>query len=70
VTVGGASSLPTRAQAGWLAMQYKTEVMYDGVLASDTTLWDRSGAVVAQARQLAMILPFRGVKSDKAGSGS
>lgn len=46
-----------RPAPGWLMARFATHVLVDGYLSEDGELWDGSGALVAQSRQLAMLLP-------------
>jgi acyl-CoA thioesterase len=43
-------------EPGWLQASFETKVIRDGLFEEDGTLWDLSGLVVAQSRQLAKIL--------------
>ena len=46
-----------RPADGWLKARFATHVLVDGYLSEDGELWDESGTLVAQSRQLAMLLP-------------
>ena len=46
-----------RPAAGWLKARFATHVLVDGYLSEDGELWDETGTLVAQSRQLAMLLP-------------
>jgi acyl-CoA thioesterase len=46
-----------RPAPGWLLARFATHVLVDGYLSEDGELWDSTGALVAQSRQLAMLLP-------------
>lgn len=42
---------------GWMRARFATRVMVDGLLEEDGELWDSAGRLVAQSRQLALVLP-------------
>ena len=46
-----------RPANGWLKARFATHVLVDGYLSEDGELWDEAGQLVAQSRQLAMLLP-------------
>jgi hypothetical protein len=46
-----------RPEPGWLRARFATHVLVDGYLSEDGELWDEAGTLVAQSRQLAMLLP-------------
>jgi acyl-CoA thioesterase len=46
-----------RPAPGWLRARFATHVLVDGYLSEDGELWDETGRLVAQSRQLAMLLP-------------
>ena len=46
-----------RPANGWLKARFATHVLVDGYLSEDGELWDETGQLVAQSRQLAMLLP-------------
>ena len=41
---------------GWLLVRFRTRVAAEGYLEEDGEIWDRSGRLLAQSRQLAAIL--------------
>jgi acyl-CoA thioesterase len=48
--------LRARPAPGWVAFQTRTRFLADGYLEEDAELWDSSGRLVAQSRQLGMVL--------------
>lgn len=48
-----------RPEPGWLMARFATHVLVDGYLSEDGEIWDGAGRLVAQSRQLAMLLPVR-----------
>lgn len=42
---------------GWLRARFATHVLVDGYLSEDGEIWDDDGRLVAESRQLGMILP-------------
>ena len=50
-----------RPEPGWLRARFATHVLVDGYLSEDGEIWDASGRLVAQSRQLAMLLPVGSV---------
>jgi acyl-CoA thioesterase len=44
-----------RPADGWLAAQVTTRFVSDGFLEEDAEIWDRTGRLVAQSRQLALV---------------
>ena len=46
-----------RPAPGWLQARFTTDVLVDGYLNEDGSLWDSTGRLVAQSRQLGMLLP-------------
>lgn len=47
--------LRDRPAPGWLACRASTRFLIDGYHEEDFELWDRTGRLVAQARQLALV---------------
>jgi acyl-CoA thioesterase len=45
-----------RPQPGWILGRFTTTDLHDGRMIEDGTLWDESGALVAQSRQIALLL--------------
>lgn len=56
VTVELSVHVRARPAAGWLACRVLTKHVGGGLHEEDMELWDRSGVLVAQARQLAMLV--------------
>jgi acyl-CoA thioesterase len=50
-----------RPAPGWLRARFATHVLVDGYLSEDGEIWDAGGTLVAQSRQLAMLLPVGAV---------
>ena len=48
--------LRARPAPGWILGQFTTQDMQDGRLIEDGALWDSRGTLVAQSRQLALLL--------------
>jgi len=48
--------LRARPAPGWVAFRTQTRFVADGYLEEDAELWDSSGRLVAQSRQLALVL--------------
>lgn len=46
-----------RPAPGWLLAVFETRALVDGYLEEDGEIWDSAGRLVAQSRQLAMLLP-------------
>jgi len=46
-----------RPAPGWLAFRTQTRHLADGYLEEDAEIWDSSGRLVAQSRQLGIVLP-------------
>src|SRR5262249_11171075 len=44
-----------RPVPGWLAFQFRSRFVFDDLLEEDGELWDGSGTLVAQSRQLAQV---------------
>ena len=42
--------------SGWVQVQFKTQEMTDGKMIESGLLWDSEGNLIAQSRQLAMLL--------------
>ena len=47
--------LRARPEPGWLACEFRTRFIADGFLEVDGHIWDRTGRLVAQSRQLALV---------------
>ena len=47
---------PTPEDDGWLLVRFRTRVAAEGYLEEDGEIWGRSGRLLAQSRQLAVIL--------------
>jgi len=45
-----------RPVSGWIQASFETEDFSNGLLIENGMLWDQSGALVAQSRQLALVL--------------
>jgi len=56
-TVSLTVQLRRRPGPGWMMARFRTEDLQDGRLLEDGTLWDGQGHLVAQSRQLALLLP-------------
>ena len=56
-TIELTTHIRAQADAGWVQAQIVTDTVRGGQLIEDVRLWDSSGALVAQARQLAMLMP-------------
>jgi acyl-CoA thioesterase len=48
-----------RPAPGWVLGSFRTRFLVDGLLEQDGELWGSDGRLVAQARQLALVLPRR-----------
>lgn len=46
-----------RPASGWVMGQFKTQDLADGRMIEDGSLWDTNGKLVAQSRQIALVLP-------------
>lgn len=46
-----------RPAPGWLQARFTTDVLVDGYLNEDGALWDSTGRLVVQSRQLGLLLP-------------
>jgi acyl-CoA thioesterase len=46
-----------RPETGWIQASLRTRSMVDGLLEEDGELYDGAGRLVAQSRQLALLLP-------------
>lgn len=46
-----------RPAPGWLLARFETRALVDGYLEEDGEIWDSEGRLVAQSRQLALLLP-------------
>jgi acyl-CoA thioesterase len=46
-----------RPASGWILGRLATNDLHDGRMIEDGTLWDETGALVAQSRQLGLLLP-------------
>jgi acyl-CoA thioesterase len=57
LTVHVRSPLP-EAYDDWCLVDFRTTVAHDGFLEEDGAVWTRDGTLLAQSRQLAVILPF------------
>jgi acyl-CoA thioesterase len=42
---------------GWLLLRFRTRLAAEGYLEEDGEIWDRSGRLLAQSRQLAVVVP-------------
>lgn len=51
-----------RPAQGWIAARFRTRDLADGLMVEDGELWDSTGALVAQSRQLALL------RSDRDGT--
>lgn len=47
----------SRPAPGWIRARFTTRDLTDGLLVEDGELWDSEGTLVAQTRQLALLLP-------------
>lgn len=56
-TIELTTHIRAQAAAGWVQAQIVTDTVRGGQLIEDVRLWDSTGALVAQARQLAMLMP-------------
>jgi acyl-CoA thioesterase len=45
------------AEDGWLLVRFRTRLAAEGFLEEDGEIWDRDGRLLAQSRQLGVILP-------------
>jgi acyl-CoA thioesterase len=54
-TVSLTVDLRRRPAPGWILCRFRTEDLADGRLIEDGVLWDESGRIVAQSRQLALL---------------
>jgi acyl-CoA thioesterase len=45
-----------RPAPGWIQAQFQTRDMADGRMIEDGLLWDSQGHLIAQSRQLALLL--------------
>jgi acyl-CoA thioesterase len=57
LTVHVRSPLP-EGYDDWCLVDFRTTVAHDGFLEEDGAVWTRDGTLLAQSRQLAVILPF------------
>ncbi|MGH3249642.1 MAG: thioesterase family protein, partial [Trebonia sp.] len=48
--------LRARPAPGWLAFRTLTRYLADSYLEEDAEIWDSAGCLVAQSRQLALVL--------------
>jgi acyl-CoA thioesterase len=48
-----------RPVAGWLCGRFRTRDLLDGRMVEDGALWDSNNNLVAQSRQLALVIPTR-----------
>ena len=46
-----------RPAAGWIVGQFRTEDLLDGRMVENGALWDSTGALIAQSRQIGLVLP-------------
>ena len=54
-TVELTAHVRARPAAGWLACSFSTRFVTGGFLEADGEVWDSTGALVAQSRQLALV---------------
>jgi hypothetical protein len=54
-TVELTAHVRARPAAGWLACEFRTRFVTGGFLEVDGEVWDATGSLVAQSRQLALV---------------
>jgi len=60
LTVHFRAPLPHMSEDGWVLGRFESRLVRDGHFEEDGILWARDGTVLAQSRQLALVLPLSG----------